>query len=788
MKPSHELSPSLITPGIVLSRQLMAQQERFHDNEEVEILDHQQEALAAINSFLNSGEAAGHVEMATATGKTYLMSSLAQAAADLGMRTLILAPTVRVAEQLHGEDGSRGLGKFTDLHETGRTGQRYGDKLSTRSLEQPVVITTYQSLNALHKAGLAPTVDLVIADEAHRSLGDVTSQTIEEFSPNAIKMGFTATPSYTKEKSLDQLLPVKIFSLDIRESVERGLTPPISSIIYETGDEIPVLDPARSEFTERELERLITLKSRNESIVKFTKNFVESGMQGAVACIPGSELAHARLVADELNKITILDKDGESRTIRAASVGSHRTPEDNQRIIEAYDNKQIDVLSFVYSLEQGWDSDRPQFVINASPTTSTVRETQLLGRLLRGEDEVFFVDFFDIAKKHQFTSLHVLGEEKIELKRRIGGHRNSKYKREQIDIGDILDKDLYEKIQFTDGKLLSQLYFGENVSENDRLIQHWNRILEQDGLPEEPGAQIKASEVAMRGFLRARHALGDEASLEALTDYELENQQNEAGSYNSIHERMTSAHLEIVNRDMANIDDLEMFVDIDSTTEIVENLMLRKQLDNILNSLSERESGIIRMYHGISGDDPKSFRQIGEYYGLTGSAISQTYSKAMAKLRHPSRSESIKDFLNEYPAPSIKKESSEQTIRWVETPHYLSPSFYLEDRNIQRDQAIRDLANTTTLPAKETLIYKLLFAIQDLRGSIDHLTHPDPRKVETIVQMEGYLAGIEEFYTDPKGYIAENRLRRGQKHRTIQDVYEEMRKTGEELPPSTDLS
>lgn len=745
MNPSIEKTVQQITPGTVLSRQLAIQKEQFHQGEMITIRDHQKEALSAISEFLASGEKAGHVEMATATGKSYLIATLAQAAADLGMRTLILAPSLRIAQQLYGEDGEKGLGKFTDLHETGRAGQRYGSNLSTRSLEQPVAVTTYQSLNSLHKAGLAPAFDLIIADEAHRSLGGVTSQTMEDFSPQAIKIGFTATPSYSDEKSLDQLLPEKIFSLDIRDSIERGLTPPISSIIYETGDEIPTFDPNRDDFSERELSALITIKARNEAIVTFAKNFVEAGMQGAVACLPGGDLAHPRLVAEQLGSTIITDKNGESRAVRAISVGAHRTQEDNERIIEAYDNGDIDVVTFVYSLEQGWDSERPQFMINASPTTSAVRETQLLGRLLRGDEEVFFVDFLDLSKKRQYTSLHVLGEETIEATRRTGRSANASTPRKSVNIGDILDSDLYEKIKLSEGKLVSQLFVGEIMSEHERLIQKWNRTLENEGLPEEPVTTFQSKDVAMRAFIKARRALGDEASIDALADYALEHQpKSQSLSYKKMYEHIETAHLHTINENMADIDDYDMFVDKDSVVEAVEHEMLGYGIDEILDSLPEREAGVIRMRYGLNTQEPMTFVEIGDEYEITGSYASVLHAEGMKKLLKPVRRKKIFGYLYD----EDFKVASEKPVftRPYDGSNVIRRDFLDEERQKQHKQAIADMTHRKNPPSRNEVLKPLMNRQRQLSDLISEERYPDPLVVDEITQIEGYIAGLYEFY------------------------------------------
>jgi RNA polymerase primary sigma factor len=73
--------------------------------------------------------------------------------------------------------------------------------------------------------------------------------------------------------------------------------------------------------------------------------------------------------------------------------------------------------------------------------------------------------------------------------------------------------------------------------------------------------------------------------------------------------------------------------------------MLQRQLEALLDSLSEREAGVIRMRFGLGDGQPKTLDQIGDTFGVTRERIRQIESKTMAKLRHPSRSQSLRDYL-----------------------------------------------------------------------------------------------------------------------------------------------
>ncbi|MGO1539286.1 MAG: RNA polymerase sigma factor [Leucobacter sp.] len=89
------------------------------------------------------------------------------------------------------------------------------------------------------------------------------------------------------------------------------------------------------------------------------------------------------------------------------------------------------------------------------------------------------------------------------------------------------------------------------------------------------------------------------------------------------------------------IEDTEAVVPADA----VGFTMLQQQLEQLLDSLSEREAGVIRMRFGLGDGMPKTLDQIGDTFGVTRERIRQIESKTMAKLRHPSRSQQLRDYL-----------------------------------------------------------------------------------------------------------------------------------------------
>ncbi|WP_433169448.1 RNA polymerase sigma factor [Kribbella sp. CA-247076] len=80
--------------------------------------------------------------------------------------------------------------------------------------------------------------------------------------------------------------------------------------------------------------------------------------------------------------------------------------------------------------------------------------------------------------------------------------------------------------------------------------------------------------------------------------------------------------------------------------EAVSFTLLQEQLHAVLDTLSEREAGVVSMRFGLTDGQPKTLDEIGKVYGVTRERIRQIESKTMSKLRHPSRSQVLRDYLD----------------------------------------------------------------------------------------------------------------------------------------------
>lgn len=74
--------------------------------------------------------------------------------------------------------------------------------------------------------------------------------------------------------------------------------------------------------------------------------------------------------------------------------------------------------------------------------------------------------------------------------------------------------------------------------------------------------------------------------------------------------------------------------------------LLREQLEDVLATLTDREQQVLRMRFGLADGKPHTLEEVGKEFDVTRERIRQIESKALRKLRHPSRSKKLKDFLN----------------------------------------------------------------------------------------------------------------------------------------------
>lgn len=375
------------------------------DGKKADVLyEHQKAIISDTAEFLRAGNRRGFIEAPTGTGKTVLFVTLAEAfsySADRPPKILVVTPTKDLVRQTLG--GSRGDKGFAGFAPHMSVGTFYSDTpAGMRSLEAQVTITTYASLSRLAHATIRSvdedgtqrlrpanlineTFDIIFLDEGHKALGINSRRIINDISSDILIIGFTATPDYHATHSLENLLPTPIHRLDLKEAIKLEMLSPV----------IPVAIPAPSsidydfalsalgEYENKSLKTLIYNETRNRMIVDVAHQLITAGNTPIISCIPGETMAHPQLIADLLSERLVDDEDGAPRPVRVRSITSSITAAARQKIYAELEKGDVDALTYIDVLTEGWDSQRANVIINARPTRSLVAARQRTGRILR---------------------------------------------------------------------------------------------------------------------------------------------------------------------------------------------------------------------------------------------------------------------------------------------------------------------------------------------------------------------------------------------------------------------
>lgn len=395
---------------------------------------HQKEAMGALNGFVRSAPRdeqntkSGYVNMATGTGKTGVFVHLADALKSKEdpqdpVRILVLSPTQQILRQTigtpnHEDDQPQGFAKFTPhLNPTAY----YQDEKAISAL----TVMTNASFNNLVRAGIMPEFDAIIIDETHTSLGENISESIRQYSPDKLVIGFTATPDYDTERTSSSLLNQEIHRLSLPDAVKRGILAPVKAELRELNVEIAPYDESMDYGAYIIAQQKALFKARLTDAVPDILETIERGEGVILRCPPGDNAWYAHHAAALLREAESLSTNVPPRALRAVSVGGNNLPTSQQMLlIESFNrSRRIEVMSYVKLINMGTDVPPAKLLVNLSPTGSLVDMTQALGRVTRhfknGQNQwsrAHCIDYIEPELgERQFTGLDVIGMRPTQL-------------------------------------------------------------------------------------------------------------------------------------------------------------------------------------------------------------------------------------------------------------------------------------------------------------------------------------------------------------------------------------
>lgn len=394
-----------------------ARSERFFRNLERYIADgqkgdilyeYQKNIVHDTARFLGAGGHRGYIEAPTGTGKTVLFVTLAEAFSYQDAtppKILVVTPTKDLVRQTQG--GTKGDKGFAGFAPDLSVGTFYSDTpAGLRGLEAQVTITTYASLPKLAAMPMSTRdpegklqtrivnqinkqFDIIFLDEGHKALGIANRRIIDDINDDKLIIGFTATPEYTASRSLATLLPHLIHQLDLKEAIMLGMLSPVIPVAFAAPTSVAqkFVIGALGEYENKSLKELIYNPVRNKMIIDIATRMIQAGNTPIIACIPGDNMLHPQRIAELLSEQVISCPDGTERLIRAVAVTSTVPAATRQKYYAELENGDIDALTYIDVLTEGWDSQRANVIINARPTRSLVAARQRMGRILRNKPD-----------------------------------------------------------------------------------------------------------------------------------------------------------------------------------------------------------------------------------------------------------------------------------------------------------------------------------------------------------------------------------------------------------------
>ncbi|MGB9804875.1 DEAD/DEAH box helicase, partial [Desulfofundulus sp.] len=273
-------------------------------------------------------------------------------------------------------------------------------KAAENELHKTVTVASVQTLSRVSRLKMfldaqkdAGPVEVVIVDESHHAVARTYRRVLDAF-PDAVRLGFTATPARADKISLGEVFDEVAVQLSIGDLVRRKYLVPLRGLVVRTETELDGVKARSDDFVQGELAETVNTVPRNREIVRA---YIEHG-EGRKAVAFCASVGHAADLASEFNR----------QGVTAAAVSCHMGIEDRREVLEKFMRGEIQVVTNYGILTEGFDDPSVQCIIMARPTKNRSLYIQMVGRGARiapGKKDCLVLDVVDISRKHRLVQL-----------------------------------------------------------------------------------------------------------------------------------------------------------------------------------------------------------------------------------------------------------------------------------------------------------------------------------------------------------------------------------------------
>jgi len=343
----------------------------------ITLLDHQTEALSAINEQRKKGDTNFLVVLPTGTGKTEIMIAdiLNMYRQTPNCKILIMVPSIQLRE----DTIKKVMQRFID--------EGLDQNICIDSKEDSqILIQTYSWLSRNYQKFQSDYFQYIAVDEAHHAVAPTLQKVIQHFNPDSL-LGLTATDKRLDEKRLEDIFGKYETDLSLVDAIKQKLLAPIKAFRLKSNIDLSEIRFNGKDYVATDLQKSVVVPSRDQLVVDTLKKyFIGSDIgfkSGLIFCV---SVKHAQSLAKRMQD--------QGLSCKAVSGKDGKSSE----YIQQYQNGDIQFLTTCSLLNEGWDSPRTSIIVMARPTMSKVLYTQQLERGTRkyaGKEALYVIDVVD---------------------------------------------------------------------------------------------------------------------------------------------------------------------------------------------------------------------------------------------------------------------------------------------------------------------------------------------------------------------------------------------------------